>query len=172
MKKTFKLFILGLSIVLITSSTWYVLQKISCSCQPKSAQTYAPANWTKTLGLTQEQQLSINKIEQEYVSKSKQASIQLSQIRLLLCDNLRKEIMEKADIDKYIHQLAQAQAEEERATIINIMKIQETLTPAQKKIFFETIMKDICSCCRNETGSDDCQCGLCKMDPKSRRNIQ
>lgn len=159
MKGRIKVIGLGtILIVFVTSGTWLFLQQFSCACKQDS---YNSTDWAQVLNLNKEQQEKLAVLESHISPERSTTKTQLSQVRLLLCDLLRKSELKKEDIEKYTEELARIQAGEEKRTVLHLLEIKKLLTPEQDLIFFKTIMKDICENCRNHTDTHDCQCGFC-----------
>lgn len=170
MKKSLKVSVMGaIAIVLLTSATWWFLQYTAYSCGKKNLHSLARADWTKELKLSKEQQQKLAELEAHVEPQFQKSLIQLSQVRLLLCDLLRKSELKEKDIEKYTNEIARIQAEEEKLTVLHLFNMKKILTPEQDSKFFSAIMKDICVECRNSTGIHDCQCGLCNTAQEARK---
>lgn len=162
MNKNFKLLAAAtLLIVLVTSLTWWALDCISCRSNSANLQSITYGNWAKELNLTKEQQEKLSKLDENVQPKLEKLTLQLSQVRLLLCDLLRKSEIHKDDLDKYTSEIGRLQAEEEKSTVLHLLDIKNILTPDQSQIFFTTIMRDICTECSHATGICECLCGFC-----------
>ena len=159
MKGRIKLIVFGsIFIVIITSGTWLFLQRFSCACKEHS---YLRTDWAQVLNLNKEQQEKLAALESHIGPERSTTKTQLSQVRLLLCDLLMKSELKKEDIEKYTEELARIQAGEEKRTVLHLLEIKKLLKPEQDRIFFKTIMQDICENCRSHTDTHDCQCGFC-----------
>ncbi|MFH1282188.1 MAG: hypothetical protein ABII27_00810 [bacterium] len=159
---------LWVSIVILTSLTWLGLQYFACHKKPGYFHSYGHADWVEKLKLTKAQQKELKELEQRDEPKFNQLSLQLAQVRLLLCDLLRKSELVEADIEKYTREIGRFKAEEEKLTVLHLLNIKSMLTEEQSNGFFTVIMRDICNGCKHSTGKCDCQCGLCGSDIKHK----
>ncbi|MBD3271077.1 MAG: periplasmic heavy metal sensor [Elusimicrobia bacterium] len=153
-------------VVIATSITWVMLLKTTypgcfCNVHPEISKELI-----KRLDLSDEQKEQIKKIEKNSDAAFKSLTTQHAQVRLLLCDLLKKSSIETADIEKYANEIGRLTVEEERLTIDQMIQIRNILNPDQTKEFFNAIMTDICTGCCRMTGTHECQCGLCERKQK------
>lgn len=167
MKKSFKFLTMAtILIVLVTSITWWILHCFSCRADSDNFRSLTHSDWAKVLNLTKEQQEKLSELEEKIQPRFEQLTLQLAQVRLLLCDLLRKSEIKNEDLDKYTGEIGRLQADEEKSTVLHLLDIKKILNPEQSQKFFTSIMQDICMGCRYITDACDCQCGFCSVEQK------
>ena len=153
------LFVFGVGL----ASTYLGLEHFAFNRQGAGSGVYAAHDWAHHIGLTREQEQKLEPLEKSLQQDLDNIQVKLAQDRMALCSLMRQEPADTKELDRYINQVAQLEAEQQRRVVGHLLAMRDILSPAQKEKFFSAIMQGICKGCRTSTGNGKDMCGLCKL---------
>lgn len=153
---TLGLFVFGVAL----AATYLCLEHFAFSRRETGPGVYSAHNWVHQIGLTKEQEQKLEPLEKSLQQDLKKIQVKLAQDRIALCSLMRQEPSDTKELDKYINQVAQLEAEQQRRVIQHLLVVRNILTPTQRDKFFAAIMQDICVGCRTAVPGQKCLCGM------------
>ena len=146
-------FLLALAFLISIGSsltTWHVLNRHK-EIQP---------SWKELLSLTPEQVKKFSALEAEFNLALKDIEVHDAQNKIFLCSYLG-EGLNKPEIKSAIQKMVWVYRVKQEKIASTLTSISAILTPDQRRIFSQTLMRQVCVSCRKSTGADQCLCGMC-----------
>ena len=141
--------------------TWKVLRHCgSCGVQPTQSESQ---NWEHMLGLDESQKARIDPLLVQFKKDMGEYETKLASCQISLCKILMNpESADQKNIKACLAEASQLRQAKDERMASHLIAVRDLLRPDQQKVFFSTMMKDICVHCRQSTGSQIDHCQMCK----------
>lgn len=95
--------------------------------------------------------------------------IVLAQERIALCSLIKDNKQTPEILQNHINRISQLEGAQQELVVKHLATLADVMSPSQKEKFFDAMMSDICTGCRNGycRPGTPCMCGHCPMDVKS-----
>lgn len=151
-KKLSFLFTLAFLISIGSSlTTWHVLNRHHKETQPL---------WKDLLSLTPEQEKKFSALEADFNLALKDIEVHDAQNKIFLCSFLAEGLKEP-EMKSAIRKMAWVYQAKQGKIASALASMSAILTPDQRKIFSQTLMRQVCVSCRKSKSTDQCLCGMC-----------
>jgi len=107
------------------------------------------------LCLSGEQKTCFKDLMASYHAEVKEIQSQLQEKRRLLVEEMKKETLDQASIDKIVEETSRLQAEIQKKAVAHLFQEKKLLTPEQKGRYFQMLENHVCPKEHGQDSSED-----------------
>lgn len=154
--------ILAVVILAVVIGGFYAARRLCGKCcRMRAGRTACELYAGRIPGLDREQRARMDTLDAALQKDLAKNDFDTAQVRVAVCDSIKRGKSGAAEIERYSSQLGRLQAEREKRMLLNLVQARAVLTDEQRDKYFSSMMQKICAGCRR--GAQDggrCICGM------------